>query len=161
MISQKLESPSFTVFNEISQVFVWKTLRIIKVNDKVVSVHRKRLLERVDLALEGTPYDIRLSVCQEMPLSLDTVNLKHAKLIRERSRTSFRYKMWSYDLTKVYIPNSDENVYEFEIELISNLIQPTTSLNYLAYSMALKIVDVALWSINKCESPTLNAVTRI
>jgi hypothetical protein len=160
-IYQHLDSPSFHKLEEQSGVYVWKNLRIVKMNGNIVSVHRKRLVERVDLALEGTPYDIRLSVCQEIPVRYDATHLQHATLIRERSRTSFRYKMWSYDMTRVYIPRSDEHVYEFEIELIPRMITTAVTLNYLAYSLALKIRDVSLWSIDKCETPTLDAVSRI
>jgi hypothetical protein len=160
-IHQHLNSPIFNTLEEESEVYMWKNIRIVKVNGTVVSTHRKRRIEHVDLALKGTPYDVRLSVCQELPASIDKQQLHRAIMIRKRTRTSFRYKMWSYDLTKVYIPNSDERVFEFEIELMSRKVSSSMSVNYLAYSLAMKIVDVSLFASSKCDTPVLEDVYRV
>ena len=160
-IYQRLNSPLFNKQEEYSEVYMWKNIRIVKANGAVVSVHRKRRLEHVDLALKGTPYDVRLSVCQELPTSCDEKLLHEATLIRKRTRTSFHYKMWSYDLTKVFIPKSDELVFEFEIELVPRKVSSSTSVNYLAYSLAMKIVDVSLFPVNKCDTPVLEDVCRV
>jgi hypothetical protein len=161
-IYRKLDSPTLYKTDETSKVYIWKNMRIIVVNNRILMVQRKIIIEHVDLRLEGTPYDVRLSVCQEIPVKSYPENILHmATLIRERNRSTFQYKMWSYDLTSVFVPLTGETLYEFEIELNSHTVDRGTSPNYLAQSLALKIHDVASWTVKKCEIIHLKDVYRI
>ena len=161
-IYRMLDSPSLYRLDEKSKIYIWKNMRVIVVNNQILMVQKKRIVEFVDLKLEGTPYDVRLSVCQEIPVKSYPKNiLSLATLIRERTRSSFQYKMWSYDLTSVFVPYTGETVFEFEIELNPRAVDPGTSLNYLAQSLAMKIQDVASWTVNKCEIIHLKDVHRL
>lgn len=161
-IYHKLDSPTLYKTEEKSKIYIWKNMRVIVVNNRIQLVQRKRIVEFVDLRLEGTPFDIRLSVCQEIPVKIYPENILNlATLIRERSRSTFQYKMWSYDLTSVFVPYTGETVFEFEIELNARAVDGKTSLVYLAHSLALKIQDVASWTVNKCEKIHLKDVNRL
>lgn len=129
------------------EVHIHKNKRYL-VGKEHTSVQVKTRLETIDFQLQGTPFDVRLSVCQEIPKSLTEFPLPTDSVwLRKRNRSSIQYKMWKYELTEVTIQkprNDDEDtctLYEFEIEFDANH-SPRLSNSYLAHSLYLKIMDV-------------------
>lgn len=131
---------------EVSDVHTHKLLRRVTVTSPKQStvVHKKKKLEFVDFSAPGTPFDIRLSVCQEIPVS--TKNNEWC-FLRNRQRTTFSYKMWKYDITECTlskpIDEYTDHVKSYEVELELDLKKAgKCSSAYLAESGVLKIVDL-------------------
>lgn len=132
---------------EVSDVYTHRVLRRVTVTSPKQStvVHKKKKLEIVDFSAPGTPFDIRLSVCQEIPVP--TNNKEDWCFLRNRQRTTFSYKMWNYDLTECTLSKPvDEYTdhvksYEVELELGVKKAKNCSSA-YLAESGFLKIVDL-------------------
>lgn len=145
-------SKSFT------EVYVSGNTRIIvdTVTNKIISSHTKYKLETVDLALAGTPFDIRISVSVEKPTAkLFTSLPEGARKIRTRERSQFSYKSWNYDLTEVRnadpatIYDESRQSHECEIEY-NGLRGDTDSSELLAKSLTMKVMDIA--RLNKNET---------
>lgn len=116
-------------------------------NDKKLHTFKKVKLENIDVYVNHSPFDIRISICRETPLFHKENTWTH---VRHKNRDSYSYKMWSYDITKVYVPTEyirdpyiDTNyTYEFEIEY-----KPTyhsTNSTYLSTSICMKIKDILI-----------------
>lgn len=128
-----------------------KNIRVIVDNNhQVIDAHQKMKLESVDFMLYGTPFDVRISVCTETPVSIFPKKLPHhASFVRSRYRNSWEYKTWTYDLTQAtsYAPDDvfKESLQSFEFELELNVkLANEQNLNslYLAHSSILKIMDM-------------------
>ena len=104
---------------------------------------RKDKLYTSNFEYTKTPYDIRISVAKEIPIEEKI----RSGLTRKKQRTSYYYKDYRFDLTKVeQIDNSASTVlYEFEVEFI-NLNNGVSDI-YRAHSGFLLIRDI----INMCE----------
>lgn len=147
IVSKILKSISNTTTKTYQdEIHIHKNRRYIVGN--TTNVQMKTRVETIDFELEGTPFDVRISVCQEIPKSLLEHPLPNNSVwLRKRNRTSIQYKMWNYELTEVNIQkprNDDEDtctLYEFEIEFDTNF-DPSHSNSYLAHSLYLKILDV-------------------
>jgi hypothetical protein len=141
----------FDIKHESTLVYTFKNIRVIvcPITKQIISSHVKRKLKTIDLSLGGTPYDIRLSVCTETPI--DPPDLKLCTLIRSKERTSYIYKMFMYDFTKVYSHKTQEDLREIEIELNINYHNQHFDTNYLTHSFCLKILDIAKFSNNDIE----------
>jgi hypothetical protein len=119
-------------------------------NNNVIDAHKKVKLETVDFMLYGTPFDLRMSVCTEIPVPKFPKRLPpHADYVRSRYRNSWEYKTWTYDLTSVTNGVPEDNFtetlqsYEFELELnIDKANEQNSSNLYLAHSSVLKIMDM-------------------
>lgn len=147
VISNTLQTMLHTTKKESQdEIHIHQNKRYIVGENTEVQV--KTRLETIDFQLEGTPFDIRISVCQETPKSL----LEHplpesSNWIRKRNRTSIQYKMWNYELTEVTVHkprNDDEDtctLYEFEIEFNTQYDQNASN-SYLAHSLYLKVLDI-------------------
>ena len=128
-----------------------KNIRVITDDrNHVIDAHKKVKLETVDFMLYGTPFDLRMSVCTEIPVAKFPKQLPpHADYVRSRYRNSWEYKTWTYDLTTVTNAVPEDNftetlqAYEFELELN---MKKANALNlntlYLAHSSVLKILDM-------------------
>jgi hypothetical protein len=141
-IFKKKESKTF--------VFIYNKKRIITdEHHNIIDCHYKKKIETIDIALEGTPYDLRISVSVEKPCDYEKNILELAQPIRCRQRTQYMYKnIWSYDLTEIVLlkPPDDKysvsnKVYEFELELICPRNKKYTT-TYLAQSGMQKILDI-------------------
>lgn len=112
---------------------------------KKLQTFKKVKLENIDVYVSHSPFDIRISICKETPLFHKENLWTH---VRHKNRDSYSYKMWSYDLTKVYVPTEyirdpyiDTNyTYEFEIEY--KPVYTTSDSNYLSTSICMKIKDM-------------------
>jgi len=130
-------------------VFTDSTKRIRHIQDTRSSkTHIKKNLEVVDASLEGTPFDVRISASVEQPISDSCTQWIK---IRTRTRNTYRYKMWNYDLSEsVYTEpvNDTTHTYEFEIELECEFANSNKfSTIYLAESLWMKIQDVVTMSL--------------
>ena len=130
--------------------------RMIDSNDPqcIQISHFKTKLETVDACLEGTPFDVRIAVSVETPVTNFSAPPQWVPT-RKRTRDTYRYKLWNYDLTSsvYYEPVNDTvNVYEFEIELDcvkANMLRANPG--YLADSLCMKIRDIAQMKLADCE----------
>jgi mRNA capping enzyme, beta chain len=88
----------------------------------------KRRIKNVDIDLKNSPFDIRLSVSEEVPLDNRIVSADDAVRIRRKDRTSFLYRAFQFDLTEVVdVPVSNggshdkdddqEAIFEIEVEI--------------------------------------------
>lgn len=128
-----------------------KNIRVIT-DDRhnVLDAHKKVKLETVDFMLHGTPFDLRMSVCTETPVTRFPKRLpSHAAYVRSRYRNSWEYKTWTYDLTRVTSAVPEDNFtetlegYEFELELnMTKANEQNLDNLYLAHSSVLKIMDM-------------------
>ena len=153
------------------EIYIFQNRRYIVSNNKNrVYGQLKSRIEFIDFELEGTPFDLRISVCKEEPISIEKQPLpEHIPWIRKRNRTSIQYKMWNYDITHVELQkprNDDEDtctIYEFEIELNNNYkdLQGYSN-SYLAHSLYLKLLDILQFEYHseKCNLKNLNIINQ-
>lgn len=117
-------------------------------NDHVTYVKKESLFVH-DYPLLNSPYDLRISVCKEIPLSVDfhhhDNNITFSRL---KNRSSYIYKMWSYDLSHnivddIFLDNTcyHNNHFNFEIEYIHDHSQCYDN-EYLTVSIISKIFDI-------------------
>ena len=117
-------------------------------NGKKIIKHqciKKHKLCHCDFEYTSTPYDIRMSVSQEIPTE-DKIK-SGVGILRKKNRFSYYYKDYRIDLTHVeQIDNGVSTInYELEVEFINlnnNILD-----NYRAHSGLLFIRDI----INMCE----------
>lgn len=143
-IQHKLLDSDLEREEETTDVHIQGVLRKIT-GPKGYVIQKKKRIETIDFSAEGTPYDIRVSVCQEIPVTRSTNDTW--SFLRTRKRTSFRYKMWKYDMSECTLstPANDyvEDLYSYEMELELNTrdIQGFSS-SYIAHSGVVKIMDI-------------------
>jgi hypothetical protein len=122
--------------------------RTTKFNNKKVMknecIKKERILTN-DFQYYGTPYDVRISVSNEIPV--DDKIKSNTGVLRKKNRFSYYYKDYRIDLTEVEQINNQvsEINYELEIEFM-NLKNDVTD-KYRAHSGLLLIRDI----INMCE----------
>lgn len=173
-IINRLEHSDLEQSHETSDVYIQGILRKIVNPKKNTTIQKKKRLETIDFSAHGTPYDIRVSVCQEIPVRPKNTNDDTWSFLRNRKRSSFRYKMWNYDLSECNLNapvdeySEDTLSYEVELELDTSDIQNLSS-SYLAHSAVVKILELVcmdqhekinlktidLTSRNKQRAPTL------
>ena len=128
-----------------SNVYTSGILRKVVTHGERDDIHKKKRLEVVDFNILGTPYDARVSVCQEIPVR--TTKTRKWSFLRHRQRSSYLYKMWRYDLTKCTSATpadeftEDLVMYEIELELDVNKVDDCSS-SYLAHAAVVKIIDL-------------------
>ena len=107
--------------------------------------HIKKRLEIVDIALEGTPFDVRIAASVETPVSVEG-DSDSFQLLRTRDRQSFSYKHWKYELTESVLNrpvNNSNKVYELEIEFDIDLLNKLhMSSSIIAESVFTKIQSI-------------------
>lgn len=140
---------SSDVLKKVSQesnVYTSGILRKVVTRGERDDVHKKKRLEVLDFDILGTPYDARVSVCQEIPVRTTTKPLEWS-FLRHRRRSSYLYKMWRYDLTMCTLANPVDEyaeslvTYEIELELDVNKAGDCSS-SYLAHAAVVKIIDL-------------------
>jgi len=111
------------------------------------TVIKKEKIVSFDFSLINTPFDIRVSISREVKMTIKDFKEEESSYSRNKNRTSFLYKSWSFDLTEVsYIENSvPYKIYEVELELL-NL---KDDIYYLVHSSLLKVRDMALFCENE------------
>lgn len=142
-----------------SSVYTHGVLRKVVTRDGRTDVHKKKRLEAVDFNILGTPYDARVSVCQEIPVR-SKANHEWC-FLRNRHRTIYEYKMWRYDLTKCALAKPvdayAEDLVSYEIELELDVSKATGhSSSYLAHAAVVKIIDLV--EMNKSEKINLKSI---
>lgn len=168
ILSTMQEADISTIQDEI---YIFQNRRYITCdNKKQYNGQYKSRVEFIDFELEGTPFDLRISVCKEEPISIEKQPLpEHVQWLRKRYRKSIRYKMWNYDITQVQLqkPRHDDEdtctIYEFEIEL-NNKYEGLQSYSnsYLAHSLYLKILDILQFEYHseKCNLKNLTIINQ-
>ena len=118
------------------------------------SAMKKVRLIDVDMAYDSGPFDIRISISQEIPIDPNDIKDENLKMSRNKKRNSRIYDKWKFDLSKVTTENNGlkKKSYEFEIE-IDNPLYTLKKYNYdsmyVAHSTLLKLRQI----INICEEP--------
>lgn len=129
-------------------------------NGNRTAMQKVRLLD-IDFEYDPSPFDIRISVSQEIPkdpMSLETcfdvggdTNVTHS---RQKSRTTFKHEAWSFDMSKVTSVENELSKTNYEVEL--EIGKPREALNrynnnsqYLAHSTMIKLRQL----IYMCEAP--------
>lgn len=146
----KEQLDSCVLFNDVvvykSHDVHYKDIRKSVFEDHDIHIQKIPLLTH-DVPLLGTPYDLRISVCQEIPCTLD-INCNVVTFSRSKYRKSYNYKCWSYDLSHTTIDSSFVDMYtntnkqfHFEIEYIPN--SNNFDNQYLTTSIISKIEDIA------------------
>jgi hypothetical protein len=128
-------------------------------SDGKKSCIKKIKLVSLDFEFTDTPFDIRVSLSQEIPKTIEEfmVGIDGASELnendlfkREKDRMSYRHQAWSFDITTVKtIENSVPTIqYEVELETVNINILESMSMQYFVHSSLLKIKDM----INMCET---------
>ena len=108
----------------------------------------------VDMAYDSGPFDIRISVSQEIPIDPNDISSNNLKMSRNKKRNSRIYDKWKFDLSKVITENNGlkKISYEFEIEIdnpFNTLQKYKNDSMYVAHSTLLKLRQI----IHMCEAP--------
>lgn len=123
--------------------------KTLKYNNKKVIKNvciKKNKIKTVDFTYNGTPYDIRMSVSNEIP----TDEKIKTGIKREKDRTSYCHKDYRFDLTTIIQTDNtvSTTIYEMEIEFLN--LKNNVSDIYRAHSGLLLMRDI----INMCETIT-------
>lgn len=113
---------------------------------KVYSRKEKKICD-IDQSVPGYTNDLRISVSLEDPAKVSRRKIPDKKAI-VKDKTSYFYKMWSYDAIKVMYPNGDIE-FLFELEFIYNklednkgLLKDMNFIDYLIQSGFAKTMDM-------------------
>jgi len=89
-------------------------IRKNKSRDQII---RKEKILIIDLISQGSNslIDVRFSISKEIKLNNNDVPLDERPLIKHKTRTSFLFDYWTWDLT--HTREKDRNTYEVELEL--------------------------------------------
>jgi hypothetical protein len=112
----------------------------VRYNNKTEQSIIKKIIDKS--TIKNTPYDIRMSVCQEIPT---VCNFTHETLRRNKKRYSYSTEHWSIELTEVFSDSSTS--YECELEYINTNYIRTHSLDFLK-KVAVKELNNILLSAN-------------
>ena len=116
---------------------------------------RKVKLTDYDFIYDGCPFDIRISVSQEIPIDPDTFDEDAGcKLTRQKKRETFCVDAWKFDLTEVVTEKDDLGQKSFEVELELDdfwaaAAKNNYNLGWLAHSTFLKVRQLVFM----CEKP--------
>jgi hypothetical protein len=153
----------FKTFTDQSDIYIYENYRIVVQNGQIQRIERKRKVHHLDMALHGTPYDIRFSICEEQPVSIQELGpsfcLNKAERIRSKYRTRFQYKFWNYDLTVVDTIHG--KVYECELELHKPNLQSDMTNEYIASSGIMKVLDLIRMNVDHCEEIYLKSCSKM
>lgn len=132
--------------------------RITSFNNKKILKHqciKKQNIKNINLQYCGTPYDLRISVSNEIQTEDKIKN--NTGTLRKKNRFSYYYKDYRIDLTHVeQISNGISEInYELELEFI-NLNSEVSDI-YRAHSGLLLIRDI----INMCEKIKEDSILKL
>lgn len=146
-----------------THVHTYRNIRMITdIHGNILDIHKKIKLETIDFLLKGTPFDVRLSVCTEVPVRRPPPPHVFVPL-RARSRLSWTHKEWTYDLTCVTRTQPENEFsdtlvgYEFELELNPSACVQDTDL-LIAQSGFAKLCDVL--SINPADQAVIAQIKK-
>jgi len=156
MIYNILAPTPFERTDETTHVYVHNNVRVITDATGIPMVsQKKRKIEIHDILLHGTPFDLRVSVCQELP----TLVPPNYTFLRSRERTTWKYKNWKYDLTHARSAESYDKTaesldsYEFELELdLAEANRKQLTSQYIAHATVMKLFDLVYISNPRDES---------
>lgn len=112
-------------------------------------IMRKVLLKHIDIHCADRPYQIRVSLKEEMPIDIKLPQLPHK--VRVKMRKSYVYKnKWRFDLTKVWTGPDEQSAqmekpsYEIECEYVAPDRRNSAGPDYLytAASLLQKLFDM-------------------
>jgi len=158
-IHEALSRSAMLRSDSVTDVYTQNNVRIITdSNGRILDAHKKIKLETVDFLLHGTPFDVRLSVCMELPVKKRPA-LTECRYLRSRSRNTWKHDDWVYDLT--YVTQSEPSgpftdslcSFEFELELLK---ERTDTSSFLAQSGVLKLCD--LLQINPYDQSVISKI---
>jgi hypothetical protein len=165
MIYNILSPTPFKRTDETTHVYVHNNVRVITDahTGTPLVCQKKRKIEIHDILLHGTPFDLRVSVCQELPVPLPP----SYKFLRSRERTTWKYKTWSYDLTHARSANPREesaetlDSYEFELELdLAQANREQLTSQYIAHSTVMKVFDL-LYISNPADESLVTQIEHV
>jgi hypothetical protein len=143
-----------------THVYTFKNMRMITdERGNPLNMHKKVKIESVDFLLHGTPFDVRLSVCTELPVR--DVPTTPFQFLRSRVRESWSHNEWTYDLTRIVRSQPDNeyidtlNSYECELELKPLKAGDDTPL-IIAQSGVMKLCD--LLQINPNDQSVISQI---
>lgn len=116
---------------------------------------RKVKLTDYDFIYDGCPFDIRISVSQEIPMDPDAFeDNDECKFTRQKLRETFRTGAWKFELTEVVTEKNDLGSKSFEVELELEDFWKTAerhnfNLGWIAHSTFLKVRQLVFM----CEKP--------
>ena len=125
------------------------------------SAMMKIRLEDIDFTYESGPFDIRISISQEIPKDPSDISLDEIIISRSKNRSTKKFEtdnlpgcIWSFELSEVTTVNNalESKSFEFELELDNPIISLKNCKNdkqWLAHSTFLKIRQL----INFIEEP--------
>ena len=143
------KSQERTVVND----FFNKGLRMSVYSDGKRECIKKNKFFSMDFTFEYTPFDLRVSISQELPKSISEFIIDdtdtNSIFKREKDRMSYVHKIWSFDITSVKTTDNSVEDTSFEIELdTTNFSKNKPScLKYYIHSSLLKIKDL----VDMCE----------
>lgn len=144
----------------VTDVYTHKNMRVItNSHGHILDVHKKIKLESVDFLLHGTPFDVRLSVCMEIPVRNQRIDLAECRYLRSRCRNTWVHDDWVYDLTGITQsepsgPFTDSLCsFEFELELLKGRKDTP---GFLAQSGVMKLCD--LLQINPHDQSVISKI---
>lgn len=131
------------IVNKTEDYFINNNRLTINKNNSNIECIKKEKLTVLDFNLQGSGFDLRVSISKETPVDLIDINKSNFK--RNKERSTFIYKHLSYDLTKVTYENNslENNTYEIELELNKIDLNKMTSY-YIVHDALLKIRDIIL-----------------
>ena len=107
---------------------------------------KKTVLENVTFKAPGKPYDVRVSLKEEMPVQIRLPQEPH--LVRVKKRRSFVFKgQWRFDMTIVWTGSDEQDAqsrdptYEVECEYVAARQTAGPDLHYSALSLLEKMID--------------------
>ena len=107
---------------------------------------KKTLLENVTFKAGGKPYDVRVSLKEELPIQIRLPQEPH--LVRVKKRKSFVFKgQWRFDMTIVWTGADEQDaqsrdpIYEVECEFVAPRQTAGPDLHYTALSLLEKMID--------------------
>ena len=120
-----------------------KNYRLSVYEDGTRRCIQKKRIENVDFILDNGTLDFRISISREIPVDIDSFPLTDkCKGSRNKKRSTYKYKMWDFDLTEITQrkDKGDDTSYEFEIELNSER-NKIKNPKYISESIILKLLD--------------------
>ncbi len=99
---------------------------------------KKSTISNINFSIDNSPFDVRLGISKEQPVKL--FKDKEITKTMNKKRTSYIYKIWTYDLTI-----TDNSIYSIEIELDPKSLKTddTAQLKKIIYSTLMKINDLS------------------
>uniref|UniRef100_A0A6C0KAJ4 mRNA 5'-phosphatase n=1 Tax=viral metagenome TaxID=1070528 RepID=A0A6C0KAJ4_9ZZZZ len=152
------------VENQRSTDYYANALRLTVEEDGSRTCIMKNRIRNIDFTYDSTPFDIRISLSQEMPRNVSDFPTEERMITktRHKTRTSFYFDFWSFDLTEVKTCCKElESVsYEIEIELHDvhkalREISGDRTVMWVAHGTLLKLRQLVFMCEDPSEEPSM------